>query len=197
MTTTSSSWRTPSPSQSPREPPTYVRESGTEQKLQSVSAVHSLYFTKQNSQMMTGTPGILDQKIKHLDIFCPLPPPSAILFTDFRTVFGFWTTTIPSAVCNFDSKYNGDVAQKFDSVPLNQSQRVWAAFCKIFLGIPHLTIFGSPKYAQKIQYLAIFGRFWHIRRFWARLGQWDPQSKVITESNFVGLLLDPPGPCHL
>ena len=36
-------------------------------------------------------------------------------------------------------------------------QCVWTAFCKIFSGTLHLTIFGAPKYAPK----CIFGPIWH------------------------------------
>ena len=89
----------------------------------------------------------------------------------FQNCFCFRSTTFPSAVRTFGQRllvlhcnYNGAVAPKFDlvitfdwGVVLTQGQRVWTAFCKIFSGIPHLTIFGSPKYAGQIPYLAVFG----------------------------------------
>ena len=37
---------------------------------------------------------------------------------------------------------------------LTQGQHIWSAFCKIFLGIPHLTIFGDLKEAPK------YGQIW-------------------------------------
>ena len=39
-------------------------------------------------------------------------------------------------------------------VLLTQGQCVWTAFCMIFSGIPHWTIFGLPKYACLTSYLA-------------------------------------------
>ena len=36
---------------------------------------------------------------------------------------------------------------------------IWTAFCKIFSGTPHLTIFGAPKYAPKYAYLAYLAIF--------------------------------------
>ena len=66
------------------------------------------------------------------------------------------------------SNYNGDVAQKFDllmvfdwGVPLTSGQCAWTAFCMFFSGIPHSTIFGWPKYARQILYLAYLGYIWH------------------------------------
>ena len=142
----------------------------------------------------------------------------------FQNSFCFRSTTIPSAVRTFGQRllvlhcnYNGAVAPKFDlvitfdwGVLLTQGQRVWTAFCKIFSGIPHLTIFGSPKYARQMPYLAIIGCIWHIWRIWLAylgapdIGEWGipekilqnavqthwpcvdttPQSKVMTKSNF-------------
>ena len=52
--------------------------------------------------------------------------------------------------------YNREIGQKFNlvvtfdrAVLLTQGQRVWTAFCKIFPGTPHLTIFGALIYAAK------------------------------------------------
>ena len=42
----------------------------------------------------------------------------------------------------------------FDRGVLTNGQRFWTAFCKIFSGTPHLTIFGAPKYV----YLAKYGQ---------------------------------------
>ena len=54
-------------------------------------------------------------------------------------------------------------------VLLTKDQRVWTAFCKIFSGTPHLTIFGTLKYVPKygkirqIRYLGcIFGHIWSL-----------------------------------
>ena len=47
-----------------------------------------------------------------------------------------------------------------------------SAFCKIFSGTPHLTIFGAPKYAPKMHiwpYLAILGIFNQKSFVWAYL----------------------------
>ena len=51
--------------------------------------------------------------------------------------------------------YNGEISQKWDlvitfdwGVLLTQGQRVWTAFCKIFSGTPHLTIFGWKDLAK-------------------------------------------------
>ena len=44
-------------------------------------------------------------------------------------------------------------------VLLTQGQHVWAAFCMIFSGVPHSTIFGLPKYAHQIR---PNGRIWRI-----------------------------------
>ena len=90
----------------------------------------------------------------------------------FQNCFCFRSTTFPSAVRTFGQRllvlhcnYNGAVAPKFDlvitfdwGVLLTQGQRVWTAFCKIFSGIPHLTIFSTLKYAAQILYLAVFAR---------------------------------------
>ena len=45
---------------------------------------------------------------------------------------------------------------------LTQGQRGWTAFCKIFSGIPHLTIFGALKYPPVILYLAYLAVFGHV-----------------------------------
>ena len=37
--------------------------------------------------------------------------------------------------------------------PIDQNQRDWTAFRKIFSGIPHLTIFSALKYAPQLLYL--------------------------------------------
>ena len=47
-------------------------------------------------------------------------------------------------------------------VLLTQGQRVWTAFFLIFSGIPHLTIFGTPKYRPVVLYLACLSVFGHI-----------------------------------
>ena len=50
-----------------------------------------------------------------------------------------------------------DSVKTFDwEVLLTQGQYVWTAFCKIYSGTPHLTIFCAPKYTPKYAYLAIF-----------------------------------------
>ena len=81
----------------------------------------------------------------------------------FQNCFCFRSTTFPSAVRTFGQwllvlhcNYNGAVAPKFDlvitfdwGVVLIQGQRVWTAFCKIFSGIPHLTLSGQVGFPWK------------------------------------------------
>ena len=90
---------------------------------------------------------------------------------NFACSFCFCCTTFPSHLGTFGQQppvlhwnYNGEVAPKFDlaiyfdwGVILTKGQRVWAAFCMNFSGIPHSTIFGPPQYARQIPFLAIFG----------------------------------------
>ena len=46
------------------------------------------------------------------------------------------------------------------------------AFCKIFSGTPHLTIFSAPKYAPQISCLAIFGIFGSIFEKKRQIKKW-------------------------
>ena len=99
---------------------------------------------------------------------------------NFACSFCFCCTTFPSHLGTFGQQppvlhwnYNGEVTSKFDlaihfdwGVILTKGQRVWAAFCMNFSGIPHSTIFGLPQYARQIPFLAIFGVHIWVRYIW-------------------------------
>ena len=123
----------------------------------------------------------------------------------FQNCFCFRSTTIPSAVRTFGQRllvlhcnYNGAVAPKFDlvitfdwGVLLTQGQRVLTAFCKIFSGIPHLTIFGTPKCVPQILCLANLAVFGHVflRPKYGQSGQFHNNIKLEMgiKMSFMGL----------
>ena len=135
----------------------------------------------------------LFEKLKYSILHAPMV---FSLLHMFHNCFCFRSTntTFPSHMGTFGQRvivlhcnYNRDVAPKFNlliwlGVLLTQGQHVWAAFCMIFSGVPHSTIFGLPKYARQIlclSYLAVFDVF--SAHIWANRTH---QSKVITKSNF-------------
>ena len=94
-----------------------------------------------------------------------------------------------------------EIGQKFDlvitfdwRVLLKQGQCVWIAFCKIFSGILHLTIFGAlkypPKYGQihQIRYLGrVFGhdKYGQVGYPWKDLAKCKSEALTLCQ-------LDPP-----
>ena len=67
-----------------------------------------------------------------------------------------------TAICKqflvLHGNHDGEMGQKIDLVIIfdwrvlltYKDQHVWTAFCKIFSGTPHLTIFGAPKYTKYV-----------------------------------------------
>ena len=76
--------------------------------------------------------------------------------------------------------------------PIDLDQRVSTAFCKIFSGTPHLTLFGAPKYAPKyayLAYLAIFGIFGRVfgRPKYGQVGYpWKDLAKCSSDALVLG-----------
>ena len=126
-------------------------------------------------------------------------------FTGFRTVFVFvvrpflpmWVLLV-SDLQYYIGITMGTPHKNFSLAITGGSYwpKVWAAFCMIFSGIPHSTIFGSPEYAYHIwPYLAYLllviecAKYGQVRYPWkdrpkSISGVLTPQSKVIAGSNF-------------
>ena len=104
----------------------------------------------------------LFEKLKYSILHAPMV---FSLLHMFHNCFCFRSTntTFPSHMGTFGQRvivlhcnYNRDVAPKFNlliwlGVLLTQGQHVWAAFCMIFSGVQHSTIFCLPKYARQIR----------------------------------------------
>ena len=106
----------------------------------------------------------------------PPPPKKKSEFRYFSFTTGSYRLEEPTkklsiidpntAICKqflvLHGNHNGEMGQKIDLVIIfdwrvlltYKDQHVWTAFCKIFSGTPHLTIYGASEYASKYAYLA-------------------------------------------